>query len=174
MDKTKLINQISETTINNTKVNILNAAGEVALNIFHSIYPERLYTLLFHFYLLYAIKDMKSADIDEFLRICNDHKMKNAAVICLSLTEIIQEMCFGESPYKITDLREAFGKHKQIEIPRIPYLFPLKMVLNSFWGKRNDLVFTMSVVQQIISMLNPNYARYVVRVYKDRNNRDTY
>lgn len=174
MDKMKLINTKSETNINGTVVNILSPPAELALSIFHSIYPERLYTLLLHFHILYTISDMRSADVDEFLRICRDHKMGNAAILTLSLTEIIQEICFGESPNKVTALREAFGRKKEIDVHTIPYLYPLGMLFHAFWGKRNDLVFTISVIRQILSMLNPRYARYVISVYKDRNNRDTY
>lgn len=174
MNKKKLINQISEARVDDTIAKVLNLPGEIALGIFHSIYPERLYTLLLHFHILYTIKDMNAAQVDEFLRICEDHKILNAALISLSLTEIIQEICFGECPSKVTELRDAFGKQKQIRIDRIPYLYPMKAVLNSFWGKRNDLVFTLSVIRQTISMLNPTYLMYISKIYKERNIRDTY
>lgn len=174
MNKKKLINQISEIHIENTTIKVLKMPGEMALGIFHSIYPERLYTLLLHFHILYTIKDMNSAEVDDFLQTCDEHKMHNAVLTALSLTEIIEEMCFGQSPSKVTELREAFGKQKRIKIDRIPYLYPMRAVLNSFWGKRNDLVFTISMMRQIISMLNPNYLMYVSKVYKERNIRDTY
>jgi hypothetical protein len=174
MNKRKLVDQISEITINSTKVNILKTPAEIALSIFHSIYPERLYTLLLHLHILYAIKEMRSTEVDDFLRIHHENKMHNAVLIVLSLTEKIEEICFGVSPSKLIDLREAFGKQKQIQIDRLPYLYPMRMVFNSFWGKRNDLVFTKSVVQQIISMLNPVYTHYILKVYKDRNKRSTY
>lgn len=174
MDKRKLVDKTCQIIINSTRVNILRPPSEIALSIFHSIYPERIYTLLLHFHILHVIKSLTSADVDEFLKISSDHKIGNAIILALSLTEIIQEICFGESPNKVTSLREAFGKKKQIEINRIPYLYPMGMLLKSFWGKKGDLVFTTSVIRQIISMLNPSYARYVVNVYKDRNNRDTY
>lgn len=174
MNKRKLINKTSIININGTSVNILRGPAEIALGIFHSIYPERLYTLLLHFHILYVIKEMTSEEQDEFLKICIEHKMRKAAILTLSLTEIIQEMCFGESPKKLTAIRESFGKKKQIELDRIPYLYSMGMVLNSFWGKKNDLIFATSMIRQVISMLNPSYGRYVMSVYKDRKDRDTY
>jgi hypothetical protein len=174
MNKKRLINQISEISIDNTIVNILNVPSEIALGIFHSIYPERLYTLLLHFHILYTIKGMNSRNVDDFLQICDAHKIRNAALIALSLTEIIQEFCFGKSPSKVTDLRECLGKQKQIKIDRMPYLYPMRAVFDSFWGKRKDLVFTISVIRQMISMLNPRYLMYVAKIYQERNIRDTY
>ena len=96
------------------------------------------------------------------------------AILLLSLAENIQEICFGETPYELKDLREAFGKKKPIKIDRMPYLFPMKVLIDAFWHKRSDMVFTISMMWQIISMLNPKYAKYVISVYKDRNTRDTY
>ena len=84
MNKLKLINQISETTVNNTKVNILNLPAEIALSIFHAIYPERLYTLLLHFHILYVIKKMNSVHKEEFIDICQEQRIKNA---CYSITQ---------------------------------------------------------------------------------------
>ena len=135
-----------------------NVPSEIALGIFHSIYPERLYTLLLHFHILYTIKEMNSKTVDDFLRICDDHKIRNAVIIALSLTEIIQELCFGDSPSEVTSLRECFGKRKQIRIDRMPYLYPMRAVFDSFYGKKNG-IFTISVIRQIISMLNPRYLK---------------
>jgi len=175
MNKMKLVNQISHVTINSTRVNILNSPAELALSIFHAIYPERLYTLLLHFHILYSVKEMTSTHLKQFLDICREHKMQSAAHMILSLTENIQEICFGEIPDEIVGLREALGRrNKEIKIERMPYLIPMKMLLKSFWGKKNDFVFTISIMRQIISMLNPTYAKYVLLVYKDRNTRDTY
>lgn len=174
MDKKKLLNHISQITIDSTKVNILKPAGEIALEIFHSIYPERLYTLLLHLHILYVIKEMSPADIEVFLSICHKQSFENAMVHVLSLTEIIEEIRLGSPPSKVTDVREAFGRRKRIEISKIPYLYPIGTVLNSFWGKRTDLVFTVSAIRQILSMANPRYARYVLTVHRDRANRDTY
>jgi hypothetical protein len=174
MDKKKLLDQVTQTMIDTTKVNVLTGPAEIALSIFHSIYPERIYTLLLHFHILYAIKGMSRADVSEFVRICRDHHMCKAVTLVLSLTERIQEMCFGKPPADLINLREAVGKRKQVLVRTLPYLYPMRTVLSSFIGKRNDMIFSLSVLRQLISMLNPRYARYIFLVYKDRKNRDTY
>ena len=174
MNKRKLINQISETTINGISVNVFRPPVEMALSIFHSIFPERIYTLLLHFYILHTIKQMNSADIAEFLRICHDHKISRAALATLRLTERIQEICFGESPDKVTSLRDALGKKEPIEIARIPYQYPVMVILNSFLAKRGDLVFSYSAMRQAISIINPKMACHIISEYIQRKKRDTY
>ncbi len=175
MDKAKLIDQISEITINSTKVSALKNPGELAISIFHSIFPERIYTLLLHLYILHTIDKMSSTDIDEFLRICHDHKMSKAALSTISLCETIEEVCFDESPYKITSLREALGRKKSTEIHSVPYRYPFKVILSSFWNKKNDLVFSKSVARQaVITLLNPKIRSRVLAEYNIRSKRDTY
>ena len=174
MDKKKLIDHISEETINGAKVTVFKPAVEMALSIFHSIFPERIYTLLLHFYILHTIKQMNSSDIEEFMLTCNDHKISNAVLTALRITEKIQEICFGESPDKVTKLREAFGKKIPIEISRIPHQYPMKLILNSFLSKSGDLAFTCSALRQAISMINPKMVRYIISEYTKRKNRDTY
>ena len=174
MNKMKLINQITETTINNTKVNTLNPTSEMALSIFHSIYPEKIYTLLLHFFILHTIKQMSSTEKEKFLQICNDLKIRNAALLTLSLTESIQEICFGDSPSELTDLRTGLGKRKAVKVDRLPYHYPTKDMVGAFLGKTSDPEFMMSAVRQVIAMLNPKYANYVIGVYKERMMRETY
>lgn len=175
MNKAKLINQVTEVIINGTKVSTLKKPSELALSIFHSIFPERIYTLLLHFYILHTVNQMDSADIDEFLQICHEHKIEDAALLAIRLTETIQEISFGESTYKITDVREALGKKKSAEIYTIPYRYPLRVILKSFWHKRNDLEFAMSFLRQAaITLLNPKMRAHVIAEYKTRSKRDTY
>ena len=92
----------------------------------------------------------------------------------LNLIESIQELCFGAAPAQLSDLRNAFGKREFIGIDRVPYNYPTRMLLHSFWGKKSDFVFASSVMRQISAMLNPRYARYVIDIFKDRKARDTY
>ena len=164
----------SEITSNGVKLNTLKASCELALNMFHSIYPEKIFTLLLHYYTLFSIKMMDSADKAEFLGICKDQNIAKAVLLILNMIETIQETCFGESPRELTGLREDIGKREYIPIDKLPYNYPTRMLLEIFWGKRKDMVFTASVIRQGMAMLNPKYARYVMAIFKDRQNRETY
>ena len=52
----------SELTSNGVKLNTLDTPSELAINIFHSVYPEKIFTLLLHYYILYIIKKMSTSD----------------------------------------------------------------------------------------------------------------
>jgi hypothetical protein len=174
MNKSKLEKYVTETTIFGNKAKVLQQPAEIALSIFHAIYPERIYTLLLHFHILYGLKAMTRADINEFIRISNDHRMNYAVRCILSIAEYVQEICFGHSLRELTELREAFGKRIILKINQVPYLLPMKLLLRCFWCKRNDLTFSFSFAKQFISMLNLSYIKYVLAVYEDRRRRDTY
>lgn len=174
MDKNKLSDKIKELNIDGTRVRILTPAAEMALSIFHSIYPERLFTLLLYYHVLYSIKEMTEKDRLEFVRICDEQKLRNATLLVLSIIENIHETVFREPIRELSSLRESFGKRRTLKIDSIPYNYTTREMLSSFWGKKSDLVFTSSFIKQIIFMLNPKYAKYVLREFKHRERRDTY
>ena len=174
MDKKKLLAQLDQTSIDGHLVSTLNPMEEMALSMFHSIFPERMFTLLLHYYILYSILNMSETQMVEFSHTCSEHRLRTAALITLSLSETIQEICFGETPQKLIKLREKLGKKIPVNITTLPYHYPTIMILNSFWNKKNDPVFTYSLLRQVLSMLDPKYARYVFSVNRDRKNRDTY
>ncbi|OLB91158.1 MAG: hypothetical protein AUH25_03275 [Thaumarchaeota archaeon 13_1_40CM_38_12] len=174
MHKNKLVENTMEITINESKVNVLKPLYEMGLASFHSIFPERIYTLLLHYHILFTIKQLSSSDMDKYLEICNQHKIRNASLLILQLVETIQEMCFGESPKQLTDLRERFGKKRFVAIDKMPYNYQMKLILNIISEKMADPVFRISACHQLISMLKPRYAKYMFKVYNDRQKRDTY
>jgi hypothetical protein len=176
MNKNKFNNHhfSSEMTRNGVKLVTLNSPCELALNIFHSIYPERIFTLLLHYNILYTVKKFSSKEKAEFLQICHDQRITRAVLLIFSLVETIQEICYGASPKELTDLRETIGKRKHIRIDKVPYNYSTQILLDSFWGKRSEIAFAGSAIRQALAMLNPKYARYVFTISKDREGRDTY
>jgi hypothetical protein len=174
IDKRKIIDQISHNSIDGQKMLMLKPSGEIAVSIFHSIFPERIFTLLLYYQITYAIMNMPQKQINEFIRICANHKLKMAGRIVLSLCETVHEICFEEPLNKLVELRKELGGKVQIIPDKLPYNYPTRLILDAFWSKRNDPVFAISFFKQIISMINPKYAKYVVSVHKDRKDRDTY
>ena len=136
MNKSKLVRYVTETTIFENKAKVLQQPAEIALSIFHAVYPERIYTLLLHFHILYGLKAMSHSDINEFIEICKDHKMNDAVVCTLSIAEHVQEICFHQPLKELTEIRETFGKRILVKIHQIPYLYPLKLIFRCFWGKK--------------------------------------
>ena len=174
MNKHKLLPYVRQDKINDKTVNILNPYAEMAISIFHAIYPERIYTLLLHLLILHTIDKMNDHEIKEFQKFCSEQKIENAVLNTLCVTETIQQECFGEVPEKLQIVRSLFGTSKQIEIYRVPYIFPMNILVNSFWEKRFEPTFISGAIKQIFAMFRPKTARFVIKVYKERADRDTY
>lgn len=174
MDKKRLLNRVNRISVDGHTIATLSPLGEMAISMFHSIFPERIFTLLLYYQILHTVVNMPTAHIEEFIRLCNDHHLKSAALITLSLSETIHEVCFEEAPSKLIELRQAFGKKVIFAIDKIPYNYPIKIILSSFWNKKNDRIFAFSFFRQLIHMLNPRYTIYVAAVNRDRKTRNTY
>jgi len=174
MDKNKLKNYLEEVSFYDRKVSVLKPQAELATNIFHAIYPERIYTLLLHLLILHTIKNMIPSDEEDFLKLCSEQKIENAVLNTLRVTESIQEICFGESPMKLSKLREKFGKKKEIYLQKIPYVYPIGILFRSLVGKTRQGIFLKSFLKQIVFMFNPRTAQFVIKIYKERSDRDTY
>jgi hypothetical protein len=175
MDKNKLADRLEETVVNATTVKVMSTPAEMALSIFHSIFPERIYTLLLHFYILHTIEKLNSNGVSQFLEIVQTHKIKHAVSQILELTEKLHHVFFGDVPDKLTDLRIAVGsKTSSLEPMMIPYHYPLDLILRSFWHKRHDLTFSISLTRQTVSMINPRMMKHVYTEYVKRSKRGTY
>jgi hypothetical protein len=174
MDKTKFVKYLVMENVNGIDVMVLSNPAELAVSIFHALYPERIYTLLLHFNILYKIKNMNSDDIQDFVTICNEQNMTNVVLETLRVTESIQELCFNEIPEQLHNIREKFGMKEKTTLHKIPYIFPIRVMLNSFWEKKFERKFVYSMLRQSIALFNPKTADFVIKQYKDRSIRDTY
>ncbi len=174
MNKNLLEKYIIEEIVDDKKYFKLTKPAELAISIFHAIYPERIYTLLLHYNILHQVNFMSKTELGLFIKICKEQRMIKAACMTLNVTEKIQEMCFNISPTKISELREKLGMKTQVSITKIPYVFPFKNVLSAFWEKKTETKFVKSMIKQIISMCNLKTADFVIKQYKERGNRDTY
>jgi hypothetical protein len=92
----------------------------------------------------------------------------------LRVTESIQELCFNEIPEQLRNIREKFGMREKTTLHKIPYIFPIRVILNSFWEKKFERKFVYSMLRQSIALFNPKTADFVIKQYKDRSIRDTY
>jgi hypothetical protein len=174
MNKKNIVDQVNLSKIDGQDASMLKPPGEIAVSIFHSIFPERIFTLLLYYQIVFAITQMSKADIDDFIRICKDNKMKTAGRIVLSICEKIHELSFEEPLTELVRLREELGSKVHINLDKIPYNYPNKLILDAFWGKRGDHVFMVSFARQLVSMINPRYAKYVLSIHRHRKKRDTY
>jgi hypothetical protein len=174
MNKEKLAKYLQKNKIGDLYVGGFKPHAEMIISMFHTIYPERIYTLLIHLLILDTVKKMKSKDYNEFVDICNEQKIKKGISTVLDITEKIQEEFFGESPKDIQELHYLVGKRKQIELKQVPYIYPMKDVIISLGEKLKERKFLNSSFKQLIYMFNPNSTKFIIKINRERAKRDTY
>lgn len=175
MDKKKLTKFVVEREVNCEKIQVLMPPAELAISIFHSIFPERMYTLMLHYQILNHLNDMDNSDFQKFISILSESKISNAILSVLSITETIQEKVFGYCPGKIKELRQSLGTERPlVDVVDLPYVYPLESILKSFWQKKLDLTFTKSLLRQTLNLLNPAMTTHVLTELTKRSHRDTY
>ena len=174
MNKEKLYKYSEKIKIGNKIVPSFKPHAEMAISMFHTIYPERIYTLLIHLLILNTVKKMKSKDYDEFLEICNEQKIKKGISLVLSVTEKIQEEFFGEIPKDIKELHSLVGKRKQIDLKQVPYVYSMSSVITALTEKLRERKFLRSSFNQFVYMFNPNVAKFIIKENRVRATRDTY
>jgi len=174
MNKEKLAKYLQEIKIGDRNVGGFKPHAEMVISMFHTIYPERIYTLLIHLLILDTVKKMKSKDYDELIEICNEQKISKGISIVLNITEKIQEEFFGEIPKDIQELHYLIGKRKQIELKRVPYIYPMSDVITSLGEKLKERKFLNSSFKQLVHMFNLNTTKFIIKVNRERAQRDTY
>ncbi len=174
MNKDKLAKYSQKIKIADRNVGGFKPHAEMIISMFHTIYPERIYTLLIHLLILDTVKKMKSKDYDEFIELCNEQKIKKGISIVLNITEKIQEEFFGEIPKDIHELHSLVGKREKIELKQVPYIYPMSDVIKSLSEKLKERKFLNSSFKQLVHMFNPNTTKFIIKVNRERSQRDTY
>ena len=175
MDKKRLRTFVTEFRINSTKVQIMTPPAELAISIFHSIFPERMYTLMLHYQILHLLNKMTDSEFDMFVQILEETRTSKAVLYVISITEAIQVNAFGQCPAKIKKLIDLLGSKKyESDAVNLPYVYPLQSILKSFWYKKFDFTFTKSLLRQTMTLIKPSMAAHVIAEFSNRRSRDTY
>jgi hypothetical protein len=174
MNKDKLYKYLENIKIGNRVVSGFKPHVEMIISMFHTIYPERIYTLLIHLLILDTIKKMNSEDYNEFLIICEEQKIKKGISIVLDITEKIQEDFFGEVPKEVKKLHSLIGKRKQITLNKVPYVYPKNNILTALTEKLGEKKFLKSSFKQFGYLFNPKATKFIIKESRNRAKRDTY
>jgi len=159
--------------INNVPVRILSPEPELAVILFHNVFPERTFNLE-HFYMpLYHLSDPKF-DIDLFKRFTERNCMTYAVKTNLSFVEQLHQDFFGFVPKVLEILLDRWGRNNR-EVRRFihagletPYLFSPKTFWNCAFMKLGDATFITSLFTQGLHMLNPIFFWDVMVTLKRR------
>jgi hypothetical protein len=159
--------------INGVNVRILRQEPELAVILFHNVFPERTFQLE-HFYMpLYYLADPEF-DTDLFVRFTVENRMTYAVKTNLSLIEKLHHAHFGFVPDVVMQLLDGWGRNRR-EADRFvgadlktPYMFSPLTFWNTCIAKLGDTAFTNSLVVQGLHMLNPVFFWDVMLTLKKR------
>jgi hypothetical protein len=173
LDERSLRPYVAVKEINSIPVRLLRPEPELAIILFHNLFPERTFQLE-HFYMpLYSFADI-NFDLDLFISFAEKNRLTYAIKTNLSLVAKLHETHFGFVPGSVEKLLNRW-KWNQKEVHLFeaqkmgtPYLFSPRAFWTSVLKKIRDQVFLKSLVVQALHMLNPAFFADVMISLKRR------
>ena len=173
IDKRSLLPHVHTVPLNGTQVRTVRKEVELAIILFHNVFPERTFQLE-HFYMpLYRLKD-DDFDLDILIEFVEKQKLIYAISTNLTIVEHLHDKVFGFVPGPIHELLDRWGRNSY-ELERFkskgqetPYLFSPKTFWITFFQKIRDGAALKSLFTQGLHMLNPVFFLDVVVSLKNR------
>ena len=180
IDKRSLEPYVETRMVEGRPVKNVKKEIELAIILFHNVFPERTFQLE-HFYMpLYHLAE-EDFDIDIMLKFVSDQKLTRALSTNLTLVAHIHNEIFGFVPDAIETILERIGQN-QPELERFiekkettPYMLSPKTFWLTFLDKIYDPAAFRSLISQGVHMLNPVFFFDVMRsLYNRFSERGTY
>jgi hypothetical protein len=168
LNKNSLREFIRTESIDGEPVNLLRPEPELAIVMFHSVFPERTFQLEHFYFPLYTLAD-PSFDLDLFIGFCQANKLSYAVSTHISMVAALHEKHFGIVPDAIRMLCSKLGENKReterffLRGERIPYLFSARTFWVTFAEKTKEWYSLRSLIVQLLKMLNPIFFWDVVK-----------
>ncbi len=180
IDKKALIPYVEDRVIQGKTIRNVRKEIELAIILFHNVFPERTYQLE-HFYMpLYHLAE-EDFDCDVLLKFARDQKLTRALATNLTLVEHIHRTIFGFVPDRVRDILDKTGRNLE-ELERFiskgettPYMISPKTFWLTFLDKIYDPAAFKSLISQGLHMLNPVFFLDVMKSLANRfSERGTY
>jgi hypothetical protein len=173
INKNSLVPYIENRELNGTIIRNVRKEVELAIILFHNIFPERTFQLE-HFYMpLYHLKD-ESFDINIFIKFAEEQRLGYAIATNLTIVEYIHNKVFGFVPDKICQMLDKWHRN-EFELNRFrkmgeetPYMFSPRTFWMTFIHKIKDKAALKSLFVQGLHMLNPVFFMDVMTSLKNR------
>lgn len=173
INKESLLPYVEERIVNSQSIRNVRKEIELAIILFHNVFPERTFQLE-HFYMpLYHLNE-NDFDINVMIRFVEDQRLSHAISTNLTLVEHIHKNIFGVTPSPVTDLLSHFGRNNY-ELDRFissgestPYMISPKTFWTTFTYKIRDKAALRSLFVQGLHMLNPVFFADVANSLRKR------
>jgi hypothetical protein len=159
--------------VDGVPVKLLRAEPELAVVLFHSVFPERTFQLE-HFYLPLYNLAQPGFDLTAFLTFAREAGVAYAVKTQFSLIARLHQEHFGFVPDPVAAVMGSLGRNNR-EVRRLervglttPYLFSPRTFWTAFAIKATEWHCFKSLLRQFVKMLNPKFFLDVVASIRRR------
>jgi len=180
LDKKKFVKYVTEMTVSDVQVKVLEPEAELVAIITHSIIPEQLCTLSVYYAMLHYLAKMNHKYVDKFVHIVEENDVIFLTRAHCSLVAELHQAAHGFVPEKLNEVLIKLGGEVQekrylIETNfKMPHLYSRYTIIRALLEKTKEKTFRKSVIRQGLSMLNPMFANWVISEVIRRRRRETY
>ena len=162
LDKRRFRPFVVRKDVDGVPVNLLRPEPELAVAMFHSVFPERTFQLE-HFYLPLYYFAMPHFDLETFIRFSKDAGVAYAVKTQCSLIARLHQANFGNVPKPVERILVELGENNR-EVARLercrlttPYMFSPRTFWTAFAIKATEWHCFKSLIWQGVKMLNPKF-----------------
>jgi hypothetical protein len=159
---------VIERQVQGKTVRLLRPEPELAIILFHNMFPERTYQLE-HFYMPLYYLSQDGFELDLFIQFAEENRLDFAIRTNLTLISELHQACFGSVPAPVIKLLTHWGRNlseaESFEKNKLatPFMFSPRAFWTTFLSKLGDGAFTSSLFAQGLHMLNPVFMVDVIR-----------
>jgi len=181
LDKVRLERFVFEKRLsNNEVVDCLNPIADLLCIIAHSVIKEQMYVLSEYFTSLYYLSEMDNVDLDEFLGLIKECRLRFTASTHFTVTAFTHYFVHGFFPNKLVKIIDEIGVNRK-EFSRVNanrFLMPCKYHMLTFaealFEKFREKKARRSLAYQALNMLNPGFTSTAIHRLLDHITRETY
>jgi len=167
MNKSRLRPFVITHEVNGVPVKLLRPEPELAIVLFHSVFPERTFQLE-HFYLPLHTLAKPDFDPETFIRFARESGVAYAVKTQCAIIAWMHQEHFGSVPKPVERVLQALGaNHRErarfeAKEGRTPYMFAPRTFWTAFAIKALEWHCFKSLVWQAVKMLNPKFFMEVI------------
>jgi len=180
LDKRKFKRHVIEINMSRNKIKVLRPEAELVALIVHSIIPEQICTLFAYYATLYHLAKMNREEINGFINLAKENNVTFPVRAHFSLVAELHQVAYGFVPEKVEEVLASLGDetNERKNLLRNDFKMPHKYcwlaIIRTLLEKAKEEKFRRSVTQQIVSMLKPKLAKWVISNVIWRRKRETY
>lgn len=182
LDKKKVSQHLTTFDLfNNVKVTVFRREIELLLLMFHCVFPTQSYGLEMFYTILYHLSGVNAKDIHNFIDLARENHATLPVRVTLAITAALHRSAFNMVPEVISEMLTQLESEttESERLARNDFLMPHELTFSTFFrtflAKLKEQKARRSLSVQLLHMMNPKFARIVVRkIVSQRERKERY